>query len=137
MREQLGHFLRGRRDDEHRPPGVLMLPGHVQHLVIEAGQHSGHDVRREPLEVHDAGAGQRLEHAVAQLRRAFVGRAREPEPHVRPHVARQLAAAHHAVAIGGARELERARALHQRLVEVEEGRGLPAAAIDRHRVKPR
>ena len=103
------------------PAGVLVLVGLAQHLGIDARENAGQHLVTEPLEVAHARAGDRVEDPLPQRVAARVGRSPQAKLDVRPQVARELRPRHQAVAIGGAAEVDRARPLDQRLVEVEEG----------------
>jgi hypothetical protein len=100
-----------------------VLPGLVEHLGVHARQQRREDVRAQSLQVDDAHAGDRVEDAGAQRVRVRVGRSLEAEPEVLPQSLRELPATQEPALVGRPREVDRARALDERLVEIEEGSG--------------
>jgi hypothetical protein len=89
---------------------------------VEPRQHAGQHLGREPLQVAHADALEHLRDPHAQRVGPLVGRAAHAEDEVGVGVLGELAAGHEARLVGGAPELVRGRARHQRAVEVEEGR---------------
>src|ERR671915_1548770 len=126
--EHLGELLRGRGDDIGRAARVLVRVGLAQHVLVEQRQDPGEHVRSEPLEVDHALPRERVEDALAELVRALVGRAPDPELQVCPDIAHQLAPRQHPVLVGRAPEVERARSFDERPVQVEEGGPAPCLA---------
>ena len=88
VREHLGQLVRGRRADVDLAAGVLVLPGDLQHLRVDARQDAREHRRAEPLQVAHAHALDRLRDPLAQLVGGGVGRAAQAELHVRPRAAR-------------------------------------------------
>ena len=68
-------------------PGVLVLVGDREHLRVQAREHAGEHVGREPLEVAHAHALEQLADPLAQRVGARVGRAAQAEEQVLPRVA--------------------------------------------------
>jgi len=98
-----------------------VAPRDLEHLGIDARQDAGEHLRHQPGQVDDAAAGDRLVDALAQRAGRLVGRALDPELDVGPYVSRQLPLGHLARLVRGAREMEGRGALHDGLVQVEEG----------------
>jgi hypothetical protein len=97
-----------------------VLVGDVQHPRVQAWQHAGQHLGREPLQVAHADALEQLRDPLAQSVGPGIGRAAQAEHQVLVGVLGQLAPRDEPGLVGGAPELVRRRARHQRPVEVEE-----------------
>jgi hypothetical protein len=107
--------------------------GDLEHPGVDAREHAGEDVGREPLQVAHADVaedGRDLVHGAAGL---AVGRPAQAEAQVVARRAREVTPREHPVAVHGAPELEGRRAGHERPVEVEErgaAAGRPPLVLD-------
>ena len=128
--EDLRQLRRRRGADVERAPGVLVVVGDPQHLVVNARQDSREHVGAEAQQVALAHAFERLAHALAHGVRGRVCRAAQAEGEVRQRVAQQGAAGHEPGLVRRPRELEGGGPRHEGPVEVEEG-GAAAATIRR------
>ena len=122
VREHLRQLLGRRGNDVDGPAGVLMAVRLSEHLRVHARQHTRENVGREARQVDHPQPGDRLEHARLELLCPLVGGPAHAKAQVRPQVARELPAAHHPRSVSRPPEVDRARALDERLIEIEERR---------------
>ena len=86
-----------------RAPGVLVGVGDLEHLRVQARQHAGEDLGRQPLEVAHALAGDHLADLAADAVGRLVGRALQAELEVLPPVRAPSAGAVSSPALRAAR----------------------------------
>jgi hypothetical protein len=127
--------VRGSGDDVAGPARVLMVVHDLHHLRVDARKDPDQDSRGHPREVFDPPPLDAGHDAVHQDVDGGIGGPLQPVPHVVYGVAGELPAREPAGLVDRATELEGARALHQRAIEIEEGRSALAGAA--HRAAPR
>ena len=120
--QHLGELVRGGGDDVDRPPGVLVLVGGLQDLAGRGAAGSPPSASGPSR----ARSTTRWPAMAARIRSRTAWSCssvepRDPVADVGPGVLGEAAARDHTAPVGRAPEVDRARALDQRLVEVEEG----------------